>query len=411
MDNVLYVSNKEDTSFKIKSEQYNFITTVNTSNLIDNIIEKSIDLIILDLNNNFNIARQLKLNDKTKKIPIIFLITAKDEKTIDNVFKYGVDFLVKPYEDFELVLRINAQIEIVQLHKKYEKEIIFNQSVLDSQQNIIFVHDDEGLINVNKSFYSFFNVKSIKAFEDAYHSVANLFMEYENYFSLHVLNNNKPWLNHISDRANVQYDVILMNFNTFEPETFIIDVNPIPYSDKFVVTLTNITILTTKSKQLEIKANYDSLTKIYNRNKFNEFIQLHYDLFTRSYEDICLAIFDIDFFKQVNDEYGHLIGDEILISFSNIINDSIRKTDIFARWGGEEFTLLMPKTKINDAFFVVDNLRKSVEEYNFKVVGNKTCSIGITQFKDGDTIEEILIRADEALYESKETGRNKVCKR
>lgn len=67
MDNVLYVSNKEDTSFKIKSEQYNFITTVNTSNLIDNIIEKSIDLIILDLNNNFNIARQLKLNDKTKK--------------------------------------------------------------------------------------------------------------------------------------------------------------------------------------------------------------------------------------------------------------------------------------------------------------------------------------------------------
>lgn len=236
-------------------------------------------------------------------------------------------------------------------------------------------------------------------------------MEYENYFSLHVLNNNKPWLNHISDRANVQYDVILMNFNTFEPETFIIDVNPIPYSDKFVVTLTNITILTTKSKQLEIKANYDSLTKIYNRNKFNEFIQLHYDLFTRSYEDICLAIFDIDFFKQVNDEYGHLIGDEILISFSNIINDSIRKTDIFARWGGEEFTLLMPKTKINDAFFVVDNLRKSVEEYNFKVVGNKTCSIGITQFKDGDTIEEILIRADEALYESKETGRNKVCKR
>lgn len=411
MYNILCVNEAED-SLLNNSSKYNILNISGSENIFKILQERFVDVIILNLNNNFDIAKQIRSQkDIDQQIDIIFLTQQQDEQTIKNVFKYGNDFLIKPFNEFELEARLDSHLENVKLHKKYEKEIIFNQSVLDSQQNIIFIHDDDGLVNVNRSFYQFFNVSSIEEFETLYGTVASLFMEYENHFSLHVLNNNKPWLTHVSNKESAQYDVLLMNFNTFEPETFIIDVNPILYSDKFVVTLTNVTELTTKSKQFELRANYDSLTNLYNRNKFNEFVELHYNLFKRYKDDVCFAIFDIDYFKAVNDTYGHIIGDETLIRFSKTINNNIRKTDIFARWGGEEFTLLMPKTKLEDAYRVADNLRKIVQNVDFKTVGQKTCSIGVTQFREGDTIKDILVRADEALYEAKENGRNKVCKK
>jgi len=121
-----------------------------------------------------------------------------------------------------------------------------------------------------------------------------------------------------------------------------------------------------------------------------------------------LVFFDLDFFKKVNDTYGHDIGDETLITFAKTIDENIRVTDVFARWGGEEFTLIMPNTTIENGFQVVDNLRKLIQNTRFKQIGHKTCSVGLTSFKDGDVIESIVARADEALYEAKETGRNKV---
>ena len=200
-------------------------------------------------------------------------------------------------------------------YRKYKNELLFNQYILDAQQNIIFIHDDKGVVDANKSFYEFFQIKSIHEFKKRYGNLIDLFMEYENYFSYHIVNDNKSWVNNIEDKKSTNYNVLLMNYNTFEPETFLIDVNDIPNSDKFVVTLTNITDLTRKSKEFEIKANYDSLTGIYNRNKFNEFLKKEYSLFKRYKNDTCLAILDIDFFKQVNDNYGHLTGDDLLIKF------------------------------------------------------------------------------------------------
>ncbi len=200
-----------------------------------------------------------------------------------------------------------------------------------------------------------------------------------------------------------------MDVDIFEPKAFKIEVNKIEDTDKYVVVLIDITTITTKSKKFENKATYDALTNIYNRSKFNDVINEHYNLFKRYQENLCFAIFDIDFFKKVNDTYGHVVGDETLITFAQTIDESVRDTDVFARWGGEEFTLLMPSTNIEDCYIVVDKLRQLIEDVNFKTIGQKTCSIGITQFKKDDTIDSVLIRADEALYDAKETGRNKVC--
>jgi len=419
MYNILCVDDTEanlfvlESLFEAKSSEYNLTLVNSGTKALKTLLKEPIDLILLDVMmpelNGFETAQLIQSNKKTQKIPIIFLTAKKDKETIHNAFKLGVDYLSKPFDEDELLTRIASHLEVVVLQKKLEKQISFNQSVLDSQKNIMFIHNDSCLVNGNKAFFSFFNVKTIEEFKNTYGSVVGQFMEYENYFSLSGLNNSRPWLSELSSKENTQYSILLLNHKTFEPETFVIDVNPIENSDKFVVTLTNITSITTRSKKYEMKATYDVLTNIYNRSKFNECIDEQYKLFSRYGGDLCFAIIDIDFFKKVNDVYGHTVGDETLITFAQTIEDNVRNTDVFARWGGEEFTLLLPQTRIEDAAFVIENLRRLIEKVHFKTVGQKTCSIGLTQFLENDTIDTVLVRADEALYEAKETGRNKVC--
>jgi len=419
MYNILCVDDTEanlfvlESLFEAKISEYNLILVNSGTKALKTLLKEPIDLILLDVMmpelNGFETAQLIQSNKKTQKIPIIFLTAKKDKETIHNAFQHGVDYLSKPFDEDELLTRIASHLEVIELQKKLEKQISFNQSVLDSQKNIMFIHNDSSLVNVNKAFYSFFNVKTIEEFKNTYGSVVSQFMEYENYFSLSGLNNSRPWLSELSSKENTQYSILLLNHNTFAPETFVIDVNPIENSDQFVVTLTNITSITTRSKKYEMRATYDVLTNIYNRSKFNECIEEQYKLFSRYGGDLCFAIIDIDFFKKVNDLYGHVIGDKTLITFAQTIEKKVRNTDVFARWGGEEFTLLLPQTRIEDASFVLENLRRVIEKVNFKTVGQKTCSIGLTQFMQGDTIDTVLVRADEALYEAKDTGRNKVC--
>ncbi len=400
--------------FEAYDDKYNIITVSTGHDALGVLLQSSIDLILLDVMmpelDGFETAQLVKANKKTKDIPIIFLTAKRDEKTIENAFTYGVDYLSKPYDEFELFTRVDTHLKLGIAQKKLNEQIIFNQSVLDSQQTIIFIQDDNGLVITNKSFLEFFNVKNIAEFNENNQCVSNLFMEYENYFSLHILNDGIHWCDKLSSEdMEAEYNILVMDTSTFEPKAFRINVNGISDTDKFVVSLTDITELTTKSKSFEIKATYDALTNIYNRSKFNDMIDEHSNLYKRYNTPLSFAIFDIDFFKKVNDNYGHIIGDKTLITFAKTIDDATRDTDIFARWGGEEFVLLMPETSIEDAKVAVEHLRELIEKTSFKEVENITCSIGLSQFKDDDTIDDILMRSDEALYEAKKSGRNKVC--
>jgi diguanylate cyclase (GGDEF)-like protein len=234
-------------------------------------------------------------------------------------------------------------------------------------------------------------------------------MEYENFFALSILNDGKNWTSELSKKCDIEYNVLIMDTNIFEPRAFNISVDSIDNTDSFVVVLTDITKLTTKSKEFEYKATYDALTQVFNRNKFNDAFNKNFEIATKENKELCFAIFDIDFFKKVNDNHGHIIGDETLITFASTLNKLVRRMDTFARWGGEEFVLCLPDTNIDKAIQISNDLRIAIQDTHFKVVNNITCSIGITQLQENDTIDKILIRADEALYDAKEGGRNKVC--
>jgi diguanylate cyclase (GGDEF)-like protein/PAS domain S-box-containing protein len=161
-------------------------------------------------------------------------------------------------------------------------------------------------------------------------------------------------------------------------------------------------------KEKEKIAITDPLTGLYNRLKINESIQHEIARARRYRHKLCIILIDIDFFKQVNDQYGHLIGDDILVAFASIIRKHTRKADRVGRWGGEEFIVICPETSINGAITLAKHLQSCIERFEFPKANNQTASFGITEFRPNDSIESLVGRADNALYQAKHRGRNRV---
>lgn len=158
--------------------------------------------------------------------------------------------------------------------------------------------------------------------------------------------------------------------------------------------------------KLEQLSLTDALTKLYNRRALNKILEDEYNKFERYNIPCSIVILDIDNFKKVNDSYGHDVGDTVLKDFSRILNHNIRKTDTVGRWGGEEFLIICPNTNKENVKILANSLRKKIEDFPFTLVGGKTASFGVAQFHKDKTLDEILIQADEALYEAKAAGRN-----
>ncbi|WP_415679570.1 GGDEF domain-containing protein, partial [Vibrio mytili] len=151
----------------------------------------------------------------------------------------------------------------------------------------------------------------------------------------------------------------------------------------------------------------DFLTQVLNRNKMVELLSQEYVKAKRYNSIYTVMMFDIDYFKSINDEFGHAVGDDYLVQFSKLIHRNIRISDSFARWGGEEFVLLLPNTDEDSSMLVAEKLRSLIEQYIFSGPRNITVSIGISEFQlDDSSLEDAIERADTALYHSKENGRN-----
>ncbi len=152
----------------------------------------------------------------------------------------------------------------------------------------------------------------------------------------------------------------------------------------------------------------DFLTNIYNRRKLDEMIEQEYNRAIRNGTKFSIILIDLDFFKSVNDTYGHSVGDKILIETAQLLESNIRNIDMVGRWGGEEFLIICPDTNIEQVLCVSEKLRKLIAKYKFSVVHNRTSSFGVATYENSDTISGLIARADRGLYQAKENGRNRV---
>jgi len=161
-------------------------------------------------------------------------------------------------------------------------------------------------------------------------------------------------------------------------------------------------------KELKRVSVTDNLTQVYNRTKYEEVIKREIERTKRSSSPLSVAMFDIDHFKKVNDTHGHAVGDYVLKTLSQIAKGNIRDIDYLIRWGGEEFLLIALDTDLRGTEVLAEKIRKAIENYSFDKVGHITVSFGVTQFKQDDTEDSFMKRADDALYQAKEKGRNRV---
>ncbi len=162
-------------------------------------------------------------------------------------------------------------------------------------------------------------------------------------------------------------------------------------------------------EQERLRAVTDSLTGLPNREAYSERIHEEMTRWKRYRHPLCMAIIDIDFFKKINDNYGHATGDKVLKAVSSAVSQRLREVDFMARFGGEEFVMILPETSRDDALTMLNRIRERLSKAQMRSKDSKftvTVSIGIAEFGNDDTAEEVFERADQALYEAKENGRN-----
>jgi len=255
------------------------------------------------------------------------------------------------------------------------------QKVVDNQNALLFVVNSQSdkIEFVNRKFMDYFNVEHIN---DVEHMELNLYHKFDKALSGY---------DELFDHAENKEILIKVGIDTFIMKATLVE------ATHKLFTMTKITEL---SKGLQL----DPLTGIYKKEYLDEIIKKL--LINR--QKFSLVILDLDDFKKINDTYGHLIGDQVLKEFVQIIKQNIRKNDFFARWGGEEFMLLLEDGRLEESKNRVECLRKIVDSHLFETIGHLTSSFGLAYTTDEDDIDSIIRRADKALYEAKANGKNQV---
>jgi len=169
------------------------------------------------------------------------------------------------------------------------------------------------------------------------------------------------------------------------------------------------------NKDLDLLASIDPMTKLYNRRYFSK-VSTHVFTFSQRYKkNLSLIMFDIDNFKNINDTYGHHVGDEVIISLSNVLMKFTRKSDVIARIGGEEFLILLPETSQEEALILSEKIRIKIEQLkpyidnHIEVIVTVSLGVSTVRIESDSSIEDAISRSDTALYQAKENGRNRIC--
>lgn len=299
-----------------------------------------------------------------------------------------------------LFLAINESVARMFMKKvRFQEEYI--ETILNSQDNIIVVTDGRNIVYVNNAFLDYLHYRSIEAFKHDYECICNKFESSETERYLQPEMDGVRWTEfilanpHIEHKAKMTVDGISAVFS--------VHVKKLSYEEgeRYVVVFTDVT-------QLNRLATLDQLTQVPNRFEFDKVLAHALSVAQRYEKVFSILLLDIDYFKKINDTYGHLVGDEVLKSFSTLLKQQIRDSDVVARWGGEEFMVLLPNTTLDSARKMAESLRQRVEIHPFSEGMKVTCSIGVAQYMSGDKEDSLLKRVDEQLYKAKDNGRNQV---
>ncbi len=286
---------------------------------------------------------------------------------------------------------------------QYRKNLI---SFIQLNSNITILSTKDKIISINKVGLDFFGYRSLEELNEEHISISDFFIESEGCINKHTYGRN--WLAKLSSSPKDHFTVNIRGEVDNISQFFHIKVSKMKHNSTYLISLNNISNLVREKEEIRLIADHDALTNIYNRVKFNSMFSETIDSSLRHNEEFSIILFDIDHFKNVNDTYGHNVGDKVLVELVSLVKIGLRDKDVFARWGGEEFVILSQRTNLRQVEQLANRLRKDIEGYSFEVVKKVTCSFGVSQYHVGDSKNDLFQRVDEALYIAKDRGRNQV---
>jgi diguanylate cyclase (GGDEF)-like protein len=285
--------------------------------------------------------------------------------------------------------------------QKMKFEEMFSQSILNAMPSPVLVTDGEELLSANQKFLDYFGYKTIEGFMREHKCVCDYFEEGDTDEYIMPTKNDKRWTEYIMHTPQLIHKAkITINNKT---TIFHVKLSHIEFDNRsrFVVVFSDIS-------SMQSISTIDQLTGVANRLHFTMVYAHALKMAQREQKPLSIIFLDIDFFKKVNDVYGHIVGDSVLKHIANMTQNKIRKSDIIARWGGEEFVILLPNTSADEAYHIAEALRSMVELEVFTTVEKMTCSFGVAMLHKDETAQDLVKRVDALLYLAKENGRNKV---
>lgn len=373
------------------------------------------DLILLDIvmpgMNGFEVIQSIKNNPKSSHIPIIFLTSKQDNESIVRGFNLGaVDYISKPFQREELLVRIKNTLQLFNLQKALNRALKKSQNYVKTIENQISLIDQ-------------YIILSSTDLEGNILDVSEAFCKISGYTKDELIGQNHRIIRHPDMRPDLFEKLwgSITNGKTWEGEIknrskngafYWVDakVHPLYNEEDRIVGYTKIAQNITDKKRVEELSITDQLTRLHNRMFLEESFIREIKRSRRYQDPFSVIMVDIDHFKEVNDTYGHDMGDNVLMIIAELLKKDIRDTDILGRWGGEEFLIICPHTGIHEAAILAEHLRVIVETHRFEGTDSKSCSLGVAEFDLGDEgHKEVIKRADQALYQAKRNGRNQVC--
>lgn len=374
--------------------------------------EKKPDVVITDIRmpvmNGLEMAHKIR---EVSRTPIIITTGHNDEEYLLEAIDVGVDKYVKKPVDFRHIETALFSIADNLLQQKtIAEKNNYIASILDVYPGFLMIVNSEARLRYfNRSFLEFTGAESLDHFVRKHVTLQPFLVEKE--LSFYKNKDFHQWIKEMILHPELDYVIHLKEAGEEHDEeagAYLARLKPITGSDDYLVTFTDITLIEIIRLLYHELAIKDPLTKIFNRKKFYEDLDVEIERARRYKHIVSMIMLDIDHFKNINDKYGHQEGDRILVEIVALVRQTIRKNDVFARYGGEEFILYLPETNLDCCYTIADRIREMIATNDFGLEEKITCSFGVATFEGEGDVDAFIKKADDALYRAKRLGRNRV---
>ncbi len=434
---------------KLLNEYYTVFKANSGKEALDILKKEKVDIVLLDVMmpemDGFEVCKKIKSDPETTHIPVVMVTALSDIDDRVKGLEVGADeFLTKPINDKALFIRIKSLSRM--------KSLIDELTIRNSTNALlggvnVAIHDnftDKKILLINDDVVQAKHIKqmllkitsNVKVISNSEETdiineytpdliVISSTLENEDPLRVGAILRGKPEISGViliiqiyEDENENQMQLVMKGFELGINDYFVYPIDKSELVARIKTQLRRKQYQDNLRNDLEQSVNLasqDGLTGLFNRLYFDVHIKQMVEKANKEDMKLYLLMCDIDNFKHVNDTYGHQAGDKVLTTTSRILKNTFRVTDLIARFGGEEFVILLNDININQALYTAERVRVKIESMNFQIDEQeeplkKTISIGVTEYKKGESIKDFIERSDKAMYEAKTTGKNKVVK-